>query len=219
MAPLLGVVPIDPMSRRLDVSSGAPNSLRHPTRRDQGLLGDSPSVQVRTGPLRRLRIVGPGLPEHVARRFKMEVVCRLGLVGVTAAERHENRDVEVGDSARVHARDSESDECSGKRFEIPPDPLKSVVAGELDDAAVERDVDNGLRVGVACVGRLLHFFDVALELFEVGLRHQRQSKSRAERFELRSNPVGLEQLGFGWVSDASAPIRRNLDDPETFEVA
>ena len=97
----------------------------------------------------------------------MKVVGRRGPVWVTAAKGLKDRDVEVGDIARVHPRNSEGNERSGERLKISPHPLQCDVAGDLDDAAMEGDINDGFCVGVARVSCPLHFFDVALEFFEV----------------------------------------------------
>ncbi len=102
---------------------------------------------------------------------------------------------------------------------MPPDPLQSLVASYLDDAGMEGDVDHGLGVGVARIGRSLHLFHVALKLFEVRVRHPGQGEPRAEGLELGPNLIRLEQLGLARMPNASPAECRNLDDPERLEVA
>ena len=121
--------------------------------------------------------------------------------------------------ARVHAGDDEGDVRSRERLQMSPDPLERVVVGDLDDAGVEGDIDDGLGVGVARVGRSLHLVDVALEFFEVRVRHPGQGEPRAEGLELGPDPIRLEQLGLARMPDAGPAECRDLDDPERLEVA
>ena len=101
----------------------------------------------------------------------------------------------------------------------PPDALERGVAREVHDVAVEGRVGGGLHEGVACLRRLPHLLDVALQDVQVRLRDRGKGEFRPLCLQDGAHLEGLQELLDAGVAHPGATEGRDLHDPERLEVA